>query len=82
MKTDYGRYETADIYAVAPDNFKLINEMYGLDGGNAILHVLSARLSKAFGDKELTVVFFGQLYGYTVLVMLRSFSVHASAWSM
>ena len=53
MKTDYGRYETADIYAVAPDNFKLINEMYGLDGGNAILHVLSARLSKAFGDKNV-----------------------------
>ena len=42
-----------DIYAVAPDNFKLINEMYGLEGGNEILSDLAKAMMKAFGDKKV-----------------------------
>ena len=45
--------EMEDIYAIAPDNFKLINEMYGLEGGNAILRSISQAMIKKFGDKRV-----------------------------
>ena len=42
-----------DIYTVAPDNFKLINEMYGLEGGNLILQGMAQAMMKTFGDRQV-----------------------------
>ena len=53
LNRDILKGEMEDIYAVAPDNFKLINEMYGLEGGNEILRSMSQALMKRFGDKKV-----------------------------
>ena len=53
VSRDMYRGELEDIYAVAPDNFKLINEMYGLEGGNHVLIEMAGSLMKEYGDKQV-----------------------------
>ena len=45
--------KSEELYAVAPDNFKIINEIYGLEGGNLILRSMAHELQEEFGEKNV-----------------------------
>ena len=39
-----------DIYAIAMDNFKIVNEIYGMEGGNRMMQLIVAKLQAEFGN--------------------------------
>lgn len=40
----------SDIYAIAMDNFKIVNEIYGVEGGNRMMQRLVLKLQAEFGS--------------------------------
>lgn len=40
----------SDIYAIAMDNFKIVNEIYGVEGGNRMMQSLVLKLQAEFGS--------------------------------
>ena len=53
LKEDPEEHEGTLIYAVAPDNFKLVNELYGLEGGNDVLCWIARVLQKEYGENKV-----------------------------
>ncbi len=53
LGNDLGEDDKTQIYAIAPDNFKLVNEMYGLEGGNAVLCQITHSMQQEFGEKKV-----------------------------
>ena len=41
------------IFALALDNFKIINEIYGMEGGNELMHMLVAALQEEYSDSRV-----------------------------
>lgn len=41
------------IFIIALDNFKIINEMYGMDGGNHLMHMLVNRLQEYYSESAV-----------------------------
>ena len=53
LKEDPEEHEGTMLYAIAPDNFKLVNEIYGLEGGNTVLCWIARTLQKEYGEKKV-----------------------------
>ena len=49
----YKHAVNVNIYVIALDKFKTINEIYGMDGGNEMLKMLAKRLKAEFGDTHV-----------------------------
>lgn len=61
----YKHAENVNIFIVALDNFKIINEIYGMEGGNELMRKLVRQLQKEFG--ELNVFRYGgDIFAVTV----------------
>ena len=61
----YKHAENVNIFIVALDNFKIINEIYGMEGGNELMRKLVKQLQKEFG--ELNVFRYGgDIFAVTV----------------
>ena len=41
------------IFVVALDNFKIVNDMYGIERGNEVLHQIGQAFSSEFGDRNV-----------------------------
>lgn len=41
------------IYAIALDNFKIVNEMYGMEGGNQLMHMLADELKSEYTASQI-----------------------------
>ena len=51
---EYLRYEkSVNIYALAMDNFKMVNEIYGMEGGNEMMRKLVKKLQSEFGVRNV-----------------------------
>lgn len=49
-----GNYEKSEnIFVIAMDNFKIVNELYGIDGGNFLMHEMVTDLQEEFGKKSV-----------------------------
>lgn len=41
------------IYAIALDNFKIVNEMYGMEGGNLLMQMLATELQNEYDESQV-----------------------------
>lgn len=53
MQENYRRGKSMKIFLIAIDNFKIINEMHGVEGGNDVLRQLGQNLSKEYDEDEV-----------------------------
>ena len=51
---EYAKYDKSiNIYAIALDNFKMVNEIYGMEGGNRMMRKLVKKLQSEFGVRNV-----------------------------